>query len=79
MKYQKQIIGSSFPLFQSDYEECPFVSQKCKKYDTPTKPRISPGILRSLQAKNLLFKKYTSEPNQDNKSSFVDYKKYYQN
>ena len=55
-------------------EKCPLVSCKCKRYNKPTKLWISSGILKSIQVKNLLFKKYVSEPNQVNKSNLVNYK-----
>jgi hypothetical protein len=39
-----------FEKFQNALnEECSFMSRMCKKYNTPTKPWIPPGILRSIQ------------------------------
>ena len=63
-----EFVSRSFTeTFQNALNEtCPLLKKRCKKYQVPVKPRITRGLLKSIQGKNQLYAEYINSPTSNN-------------
>lgn len=61
--------------FNELYDECiPLKKTKANRKTKPLQPWISKGLLKSINVKNMLYKKYLTTPNDDNLRKFKTYR-----
>ena len=67
------IINSYF--FVKIYDECiPLKKYKCQKKTEPMFPWISKGLLKSINTKNKLYKRYVQKPSEERLNKFKTYR-----
>jgi hypothetical protein len=53
---------------------CPFKTKQISKRNTPKKPWVTKGLIKSLKTKDKLYKAYVSKPTFDNKLKYTKYR-----